>query len=131
MSDLLWDEVRNFFDPGLMGSLPDLWVEGTSVADWQAVFDLVRSSGWRYEYSVGTTVTPLPPAVEVLSRGPDAEVADLRVWPVDGVLVIFRPYSPEHISFDVDLRELQGQVGVDLLCTFMTTIGHRSASRCR
>lgn len=51
---------------------------GTSVEDWQSLFDLVRT-------------------------------ADLQVWPVPRVLVIFRPRSAEEIDFDVDLRELQGQ----------------------
>jgi hypothetical protein len=53
MPDLLWDDVRNFFDPDLMGALPDVRVPNTSVADWQAVLDLVRSRGWAYAYSEG------------------------------------------------------------------------------
>jgi hypothetical protein len=77
----------------------------------------------RYEYQVGPARAALPSAVEVLSRPYDAEQATLRVWPVDGVLAIFRPASPAQISFDVDLRELQGQGGVDILCAFLTMIG--------
>jgi hypothetical protein len=125
MPDLLWDDVRNFFDPDLMGALPDVSVEGTSVEDWQAVFELVRSSGWAWEYSQGRVVRSLPPAVEVLTRPADAETVDLRVWPVPGVLAIFRPMSAEEIDFDVDLRELQGQEGVDVLCRFLAAIGRR------
>ncbi|MER6664632.1 hypothetical protein ABT256_08785 [Amycolatopsis japonica] len=30
---------------------------------------------------------------------------------------------PENGDFDVDLRELQGQAGVDILCGFLTDIG--------
>lgn len=62
---------------------------------------------------------------EVLSRPADAETVDLRVWPVPGVLVIFRPMSADEIDFDVDLRELQGQAGVDALCGFLGAIGRR------
>jgi hypothetical protein len=41
MPDLLWDDVKNYFDRDVMGALPDVFVEGTSsVEDWQAVFDL-------------------------------------------------------------------------------------------
>ncbi|MGI5420483.1 hypothetical protein [Actinomadura luteofluorescens] len=116
MPDLLWDDVRNFFDPDVMGALPDVSVAGTSVEDWQALFDLVRLSGWSWEYSVGGAAEPLPPAADVPARPVDAETADLRVWPVPGVLVIFRPRSAEEIDFDVDLRELLGQEGVDVLC---------------
>ncbi|MGW2307707.1 hypothetical protein [Actinomadura luteofluorescens] len=125
MPDLLWDDVRNFFDPDLMGALPDVSVAGTSVEDWQALFDLVRLSGWSWEYSVGGAAEPLPPAADVLARPVDAETADLRVWPVPGVLVIFRPRSAEEIDFDVDLRELQGQEGVDVLCRLLTAMGRR------
>jgi hypothetical protein len=63
--------------------------------------------------------------VEVLTRPADAETVDLRVWPVPGVLAIFRPMSAEEIDFDVDLRELQGQEGVDVLCRFLAAIGRR------
>ncbi|GAB4587009.1 hypothetical protein Ntsu_48410 [Nocardia sp. IFM 10818] len=28
----MWNEVKNFFDPDLMGRLPDVLVEGTSVS---------------------------------------------------------------------------------------------------
>ncbi|MGC0398713.1 hypothetical protein RKD27_001357 [Streptomyces sp. SAI-126] len=33
MPDLLWDDVKSFFDPDLMGALPDLRVPGISPAD--------------------------------------------------------------------------------------------------
>ncbi|WP_405993663.1 hypothetical protein [Streptomyces sp. NBC_00986] len=125
MPDLLWDDVRDFFDPELMGALPDVCVAGASVEDWQVVFDLVRSNGWTWEYSVGGVAGPLPSAAEVLSRPADAETVDLRVWPVPDVLVIFRPMSGDEIDFDVDLHELQGQAGVDVLCDFLCTIGRR------
>lgn len=91
MPDLLWEDVKTFFDPGLMGALPDVSVVGTSVQDWQAVFNLIRSSGWTWEYSQGGVVEPLPSAVQVLSRPSGAETVDLRVWPVPDVLVIFPP----------------------------------------
>ncbi|MFD8082453.1 hypothetical protein ACFV4F_12250 [Kitasatospora sp. NPDC059722] len=126
MPDLLWDDVRNFLDPAVMGALPDVFVEGTSsVEDWQAVFDLVQSSGWAWEFLEGGVAGPLPAAVEVLSRPAGADSVDLRVWPVPGVLAIFRPWSAEGIDFDVDLRELQGQHGVDVLCGLLATVGRR------
>ncbi|MFE3112397.1 hypothetical protein ACFXKJ_29905 [Kitasatospora indigofera] len=125
MPDLLWDDVKDFFDPDLMGALPDVSVVGTSVEDWQAVFDLVGSKGWTWEYSVGGVAGPLPSAAEVLSRPADAETVDLRVWPVPDVLAVFRPIYAGEIDFDVDLRELQGQAGVDTLCEFLCALGRR------
>ncbi|GAA4702835.1 hypothetical protein APR04_000431 [Promicromonospora umidemergens] len=38
MADLLWDGVKEFFDPDLMGALPDLLVPGASVEDWFCAF---------------------------------------------------------------------------------------------
>ncbi|MDO0909351.1 hypothetical protein QQM39_00240 [Streptomyces sp. DT2A-34] len=125
MPDLLWDDVKNFFDPDLMGALPDVCVPESSVTDWEAVFDLVRSSGWTWEYSEGGVTGSLPSAAEVLSRPADADFADLRVWPVPDVLAIFYPMSADEIDFDVDFRELQGQDGVDILCDFLGAIGRR------
>jgi hypothetical protein len=46
MPDLRWDEVRPFFDPELMGTLPDVVIEETGVEDWQALLDLIGSQGW-------------------------------------------------------------------------------------
>ncbi|MFE6922440.1 hypothetical protein ACFVAV_15470 [Nocardia sp. NPDC057663] len=123
MPDLLWNDVKNFFDPNLMGTLPDLWVPDASVEDWQAVFDLVRSTGWAWEYEEGGTVRPLPAAAEVLPRPVDAESVLLRVRPVPSVQVNFWPMSATEVDFDVDLRELQGQAGVDTLCDFVCAFG--------
>ncbi|MCX5085637.1 hypothetical protein [Streptomyces sp. NBC_00401] len=46
VSDLLWDDVKCFFDPDLMGSLPDVRVPHASVEVWQAVLDLLAEKGW-------------------------------------------------------------------------------------
>ncbi|MFJ9868291.1 hypothetical protein [Streptomyces sp. NPDC101165] len=125
MPDLLWDDVADWFDPEEMGALPDLRVPGASVADWQAVLDLVRDSGLRYRYEEGGSVLPLPRAAAVLSRPADAECPNLSVWPAPGTVAIFRFSSDEEIDFDVDLRELQGQERLDVLCGFLRSIGRR------
>jgi hypothetical protein len=125
VADLLWDDVKGFFDPDLMGSLPDVFVPETSAEDWQAVLDLVGASGWKHQYSEGETVLPVPRAEAVLSRSADAECPQLRVWPTADVLVIFRLYSAEEIDFDVDLRELQGQERLDMFCDFLQVLGRR------
>ncbi|GGT46038.1 hypothetical protein ACFFV7_38830 [Nonomuraea spiralis] len=103
--------------------LPDLFVPGATVEDWQSVLDLVRARGWQWRYSEGDTVLPMPTAAEVLARPPEAETVLLRVWPAPGVLAIFRLMSETEIDFDVDLHELQGQEGVDVLCDFLRAIG--------
>ncbi|MER5756816.1 hypothetical protein [Streptomyces sp. NPDC002088] len=125
MADLLCDDVSCFFDPDLMGSLPDLRVPDASVEDWQAVLDLVEARGWQCQYSEGETVLPVPRAETVLSRPADAECPNLRVWPTADVLAIFRFHADDEIDFDVDLRELQGQERLDVFCDFLREIGRR------
>lgn len=121
--DLLWDDVKCFFDPDLMGSLPDVRVPDASVEDWQTVLDLVEARGWKCRYSEGGTVLPVPRARAVLSRPRGAECPNLRVWPAAGVLAIFRFRDGDEIDFDVDLRELQGQERLDAFCGFLREIG--------
>ncbi|WP_035957274.1 hypothetical protein [Frankia sp. EUN1f] len=123
MPGLVWEEVKDIFDPNLMGALPDVFVPDASVADWQALFHLVQARNWQWRYSEGSMDLPLPSAAAVLARPADCEIAELRVWPQPGVLAIFRIMSADEIDFDVDLRELQGQLGVDALCSLLAEIG--------
>ena len=125
VSDLLWDEVKGFFDPDLMGALPDVRVPDASVEDWQAVLDLVADRGWECRYSVGERVLAVPRAEAVLSRPAGAERPVLRVWPDAEVLVIFRFHADDEVDFDVDLRELQGQERLDVFCGFLREVGRR------
>ncbi|MFF2523812.1 hypothetical protein [Streptomyces liangshanensis] len=125
MPGLLWDDVKSFFEPELMGALPDVVVPGASVGGWQAVLDLVGERGWACRYSEGGVVLPLPRAEGVLSRPAGAECPELRVWPVAGMLAIFRFSAADEIDFDVDLREIQGQERLDAFCGFLRVLGLR------
>lgn len=62
--------MADFFDPDLVGSLPDVRVPDASPGDWQAVLDLVRESGSKHEYLEGAAMLPVPRAAAVLSRPP-------------------------------------------------------------
>jgi hypothetical protein len=125
MPDLHWDQVRDLFDPDLMGVLPDIFVPDATVQDWQAVLDLVTTSGWRLQFEIDTTAQPLPTAASVFARPDGDEIVELKVWPDPGVLAIFRLWREAEVSFDVDIRELQGQQGVDTLCALLHAIGSR------
>ncbi|MEV6341596.1 hypothetical protein AB0M12_43625 [Nocardia vinacea] len=119
MPDLLWEDVKAFFDADTMGALPDIIVEDTSEADWEALLDLVRSQRWVWAYGEVDPDQSLPSPSVLLSGSSET----LSVWPAPGFQVNFFPYSPESILFDVDLRELQGQPGLDLLCDLLRLIG--------
>ncbi|QFQ97950.1 hypothetical protein F9278_18990 [Streptomyces phaeolivaceus] len=121
--DLVWDEVKEKFDPDSMGALPDLHVPDTTADDWQALLDLVVESGWQHEYSEGGTTLAVPSAAHVLARPHDAECPQLRVRPTQDMLAIFRFHADEEIDFDMDLREIQGQDRLDAFCGFLRSIG--------
>ncbi|MFE0462913.1 hypothetical protein ACFW1A_27035 [Kitasatospora sp. NPDC058965] len=126
MTDLRWpDHVAWLLDPTDGACLPDVFVEDTVAADWQAVLDLIQERGWAHTYAEGGTELPLPRADTVLSRPADADCPTLRVWPAPEVCAIFRFLGEEQIDFDLDLRELQGQDRLDVLCSFLTAIGRR------
>jgi hypothetical protein len=93
------------------------------VADWQALLDLVVARGWRFEYSEGETVLPLPAAATILAREAGSECPALRVWPSAHMLMIFRFGAAEEIDFDLDLREIQGQERLDEFCGFLRAVG--------
>ena len=125
MRDVLWDDVKAWFDVETNGTLPDVQVPATTVDDWQALVDLVRAQGWAFAFLVDGEPRELPAqAQDMLSRRDEAR-AQLNVWLAPGVLAIFRPYAAHEIDFDVDLRELQGQQRLDLLCEFFRAIGQR------
>lgn len=46
VTGLLWDDVKDLFDPHTMGSLPNLRVPDTAVDDRQALLDLIVERGW-------------------------------------------------------------------------------------
>ncbi|WP_342751707.1 hypothetical protein [Streptomyces cahuitamycinicus] len=92
MPDLLWDDVKSFFDPVVTGSLPDARAPDTSAEDRQAVLDLVRSQGRSYEYSEDGVVIRLPRAADMLTRSAGADAVP-RGRPVPGFLVISRAYE--------------------------------------
>lgn len=53
VADLLWDDVQCFFDPDLMGSLPDVSVPDASRNNWHDVLNLGVEKGWKCQYSEG------------------------------------------------------------------------------
>ncbi|MER7167842.1 hypothetical protein ABT336_17450 [Micromonospora sp. NPDC000207] len=125
MSDLLWEDIKVWFDPYLNGALPDIHIPATTAADWQKLLDLLQSEDWQVAYLIDDEQHPLPTTADDILGVPDKVGVQLNVRPAPGILAIFRPYEAEQIDFDVDLRELQGQHQVDLLFRFLTTIGRR------
>ncbi|GID93385.1 hypothetical protein Adi01nite_27970 [Amorphoplanes digitatis] len=72
VSDLLWDDVKQWFDPVENGSAPDVIVADTTLAHWQFVLDLIRSRGWLCRYERGDREFAVPEirGRSVSGRGP-------------------------------------------------------------
>ena len=121
--DLLWDDVREWFQPD--GSLLDAYVFDTTVGDWQAFVDLVRSKGWWFAYSEDGRPRRLPARVEDVFARRGEMVLLLQVRPAPEVLVNVHFFTDEEIEVDFSPEELQGQERLDLLCSFLRAVGRR------
>lgn len=128
MPDLDWDSVKEFFTAYYLGDLPDGFVPDCTLADWGALFDLIRS-GWRHEYLVDVghydLPEPLPSSPRELvhrnAREPNS--AMLKVWPEPSLLVWFWVRSETRIDFDLSFQGLENQAGLDVVCGFLGTLG--------
>jgi hypothetical protein len=119
-----WKDVAEWFDPSQNGSAPDVVVSDTTVADWDALFGLIRSEGWRCEYEFGEEWRALPSAAaELFEPSQDDLLRSLWVWPDPGMEWIIRPWTPDEVVGDVNLYEIQGQEKLDAFCRFLRTLG--------
>jgi hypothetical protein len=112
---LLEDLLRLFGEDD--GRLPDCLVEDSTPADWQPILDLVRDRGWPAVWACDSGDRPAPAdAADLL-----AQVAVLRVWPVQDLQVNLFPGG--EVRFDFDRRELRDQAAADGLCNFIRSAG--------
>jgi hypothetical protein len=85
MSDHSWTNVRNFFDPELMGPLPNVVIEGTRVEGRQTVFELLRSDGWMGPDSVRAAMIYRPDGGRHCPTWASSQPnRPLRLWPAEG-----------------------------------------------
>lgn len=100
-ADLLWDDVSCFFDPDLMGSLPDVRVPGARWGTGRRSSSLSRRRAGSASTPKGAWCSRCP------GRSPCSPVRQMPSARTD------------EIDFDVDLRELQGQERLDAFCGFL------------
>ncbi|MET3421875.1 hypothetical protein BJ973_001087 [Actinoplanes tereljensis] len=124
MTDLPWDDVKQWFNPAENGSAPDVIVAGTTLTHWQLVLDLIRSRGWPCRYERGDRETAVPDSAADLFPGEDREPRTLlTVWPDPDLEWMIRPQAMVEILSDVDLHQIQGQQRLDAFCRFLRTLG--------
>lgn len=124
MHDVAWDDVADWFEPD--GSLLDVYVLDANETDWQRVIDLVRSRGWRFDYTVEGQSRPLPQqAADIFALRRAEATVTMHIWPAPNMLVNTHFFSDDEVEFDFDRTELQGQHHLDVLCRFMRSLGHQ------
>ena len=126
MPDVEWSEVCDAFSPEEVGSLPDARVEDSSVADWQAVFDLVSAGTRRWDYrEAGRVVESLPAAAELFTCPQRMLDASLRVWLTEELYVIFWFLEAGQVDFDVNVAAVRDQRQLDALCAWLRILGQQ------
>lgn len=123
MRSATWQEFRDAVSAD-EGALPDGVVEGLTLADWQVVLDAVTDAGWRIEYIDGDGVPgKLPRAAEALPVPQGQGYRLLRVWPLPDVQVNIWFRVAESLEFDLDPRELRGEIETEALMGFIQLVG--------
>lgn len=124
--DVQWSAVCDVLTSEGMGDLPDARVEGCNVADWQAVFDMVRAGSWRWEYREGEGAAEVPPpADDLFSSPPRMGDALLRVWLTEDLQVILWFLEAGQVDFDVNITGLRDQRQLDALCAWFRSLGQQ------
>jgi hypothetical protein len=121
VSYLTWNDVAEWLAPDC--SSLEAYVLDANETDWQRAIDLVRSRGWRFDYTLEERSLPLPQQVaEIFARTSEA-IVTMRIWPAPDLRVNTHFLSEDAVEFDFDRDDLQGQHQLDLLCGFMRALG--------
>lgn len=116
MDEIAWETVRDEFT--FDGSWRDIYVFRTTIADWQRMWDAIRSAGYGLTYFRAGHSAEIPTKVEDAFPLPDECDRRLSVC-FAGILANCHFFTTEEIEFDIDPREVQGQQQLNALLEFM------------
>ena len=100
------------------GSLRDVCIPGTTIADWECLLSDMRTWNWPMDCTLDGAACSLPQTAEAafaLSR--DATL--VLSTSVAGMLFNCHFFSVDEIELDLDPREVRGQGELDVLLSFM------------
>jgi hypothetical protein len=122
--EMEWERHKSLFASD--GSLRDIYVRGTDVADWQRLLDFLRAGAYTLRYIVigdaKREPQPLPEQIEaIFARPHDAYVALLIDEPQLGLVCHF--FCPDEIELDLDPRAIDSEARLDRLRGFMRALG--------
>jgi hypothetical protein len=117
-----WDQVAPDFEYD--GSLRDIYVLETTASDWQAVLDAIWPSLYFRSFKIDDADSGRPTMAELFNPGTTRRMC----LDVGGIVVICHFFGEDEIEFDLDPREVTGQVQLDALADFMILVGRATRS---
>ena len=103
------------------GSLRDIYVLGTTSADWQRVLDQIADFGVRLTFTVDGEVAQLPDrASDILASRHDT--SPLLCLDIAGIQLNCHFFSEESIEFDLDPTEVAAGQKLEALAAFMALL---------
>ncbi len=114
-----WEDVSDEF--AWEGSWRDICVSETSISDWRAVWRVLHTAGLDLTYAVDdVNTTPLENVDEIFAS--PRQCTFLAAVVVAGTRLNCHFFSELEIEFDLDPRDVTGQVQLDALISFMAAL---------
>ena len=114
-----WETCKQDFE--FDGAWLDIYVFGTTIEDWQSLFNVLQAS-CKFEYSVDGEPREFPKTVEeVFSVRESANPA--LSFQVGKISVVCHFFHEKEIEFDIDPREVASQAELDTLLNFLHQVG--------
>jgi hypothetical protein len=120
-----WTDFSHEFED--QGSLRTLVVPGTTVGDWQKMFDWLREDEYEVTYTEDGQVAEMPKKVVEAFHGA-GEFAYGYEFYIAGIVVHGTVYSENYareIEMDVDPVGIDDQQKFDVLVSFMQTLSNK------
>lgn len=115
-----WELVSADFEPD--GALRDICIRNTTIADWQAVIDVLTTHVPALEYRMaGEAVDPPADISKLFRRQPDDLGFDLYV-PMGMATLNCHFFTEDEVEFDLDPREMKPEF-LATLVDFLRLLG--------
>jgi hypothetical protein len=115
-----WSQLEQDFEPD--GSVREIYVLGTTSADWQGLLDRLHDWKPRPSYAVDHELSSLPRNVaDAFSAAREGSVL-LRLN-VEGLELCCHFFKQDQIEFDLDPAEISGPKEIEAISGFMRFLG--------
>ena len=121
---LAWDDLKVEF--AWDGSLRDICVIDTSIADWRSALEMIHAGGYRLVFTIDGVEATAPDNLHQIFGQP-RECSFLLAAFVDGVQLNCHFFSESEIEFDLDPREVTDQADLAAILGFMRMLAQVAA----